>query len=158
VSRTRYLKTFASRKDDGTVNVFIINKDTQPHTLSVVIKNSTTSYQSGLIHEFSGTGPSDMNPQWNDRGSKTVTGNRIDNITVPSISITVVICTPAGTSLFRKQAPAGIARHRGIRLGIQTSGTGSGAGTISYSLQGTKLTDRNHVCRRGNGLVVITME
>jgi alpha-L-arabinofuranosidase len=90
VSRTRYIKTFACRDETGKVNVFLINKDNVSHTVTVSLQNGQTAFNDCRTSVFSGTGSGDMNPTWRSGNSEAVSDNRIQNLNLAPVSITVL--------------------------------------------------------------------
>lgn len=90
ISRTNTIVTYACYDSNtGALNLFLSNKSTFPQTVSLAV-TSTNKYSSGEIWQLKGKGSSDTNPVWGKTDNTTVTDNKIGELVLPAVSITVV--------------------------------------------------------------------
>ena len=101
---TAMIRTFATASPTaGTLTVFLINKDTQARDV-IVRTDGLTSSTSLRKWVFRGTGPDDVHPEWEDRGTGVIADGQV-TATLDPVSITVLdLSTTLPTVAFTVEA------------------------------------------------------
>jgi hypothetical protein len=91
------LKTYAAyNPGTGALNIFLENKATYAQSVLVPITSATTYAAKAAVWQLKGSGASDPLPTWSPTDSVGVTANRVANLRLPAVSVTVLSLTPAG--------------------------------------------------------------
>ncbi len=90
ISHTGSIITYAAfDPNSGNLNLFLSNKATSSQNVSMDI-TSTNNYKTGEEWQLKGTGPADISPIWGKVGAVTISNNKLIDLKLPAISITVV--------------------------------------------------------------------
>jgi alpha-L-arabinofuranosidase len=89
------VSAYASRSTDGAaLIVWIINRGyDRAEGINVAIK-SPVRYRKAVIHRLSGSGPDDADPRWARLGTSGVSGNALQGLSCPGVSVTVISLRP----------------------------------------------------------------
>jgi hypothetical protein len=91
------VKTYAAyNPGTGALNIFLENKATYAQSVLVPITSATTYAAKAAVWQLKGTGANDLLPTWSPTDSVGVAANRVVNLRLPAVSVTVLSLTPAG--------------------------------------------------------------
>ncbi len=82
---------YASRSQDGkSLAVWILNRGLTPVDNVQITLKSTRPAAKAEVYRLSGTGPDDANPTWGKVNTSAVKGDRLESLSCPAASVTVV--------------------------------------------------------------------